>query len=142
MPSDVSKRSATARRGAQGLHDSFYDATDPALPAEERERLADEARREFYRGRARMGAHARNANASSAEAITRAARDAAFQRFYEATDASLPDEERQRQAKSLQRLFMQGLALKRATRRKQAQVAMNRLIEAEAEAAVLGADAV
>jgi len=142
MPADASKRSAIARRGAQGLHDSFYEATDPGLPQEERERLAEQERRKFYSSRATMGAYARNASASTRAAITRAARQAAWQKFYDATDPAQPEEVRQQQATEKRSEFFRGLALKRSTARKRAAIAQNRLIEAEAEAAALDADAV
>jgi len=142
MPPDASKRSATARAGARGLHDSFYAATDPDLPDEERQRQAEQARSTFYRGRARMGAHARNARATSRAAITQGARDALFRKYYDATDPDLPEEERQRQAKSKESEFMQGIALRRETARKRAAIAMNNLTEAEAQAAAFDADAV
>lgn len=138
MPPDPGKRSAIT----DGLRRNFYAATDPSLPPDERERQADEALAQFYRARARMGAHARNASASSREEITRAAREALFQRYVDQTDPGLDPEERVRIAKSLQKLHMQRLALNRQTVRRRAAAALNRLAEAEAQADALGADAI
>lgn len=138
MPPDSGKRSAIT----DGFRRNFYAATDPSLPPEERERQADEALAKFYKARARMGAHARNARASSREEITRAAREALFQQYLDQTDPGLDARERIRQAKSLEKLHMQGLALRRQTVRRRAAAALNRVAEADAQADALGADAI
>lgn len=86
----------------------------------------------------RMGGLARSASAPSGAAVSAPARAAFLQSFYDKTDPSLPEEERQRQAEAARRLHMTRLSRKAAAARREAASAAAEAARAtEAELAAL-----
>lgn len=92
--------------------------------------------------RARIAALARVAKEPSGTAMTDKARGKFWQSFYDATDPSLPEAERQRQAEAARRLHMTRLAQKASLKRRKAATAVSEAIRAEAELIAADGDAV
>jgi hypothetical protein len=92
--------------------------------------------------RARIAALARSAQEPNGTAMTEKARSAFWQRFYDATDASLPEAERQRQADAARRLHMTRLSHRAAIARSRLAAAHTAAIQAEAEMIAASGDAV
>jgi hypothetical protein len=82
--------------------------------------------------RARIAALTRVTQEPSGTAMTEKARSKFWQSFYDATDPSLPEAERQRQADAARRLHMTRLSQKAALKRQRAAAAITEAIRAEA----------
>jgi hypothetical protein len=92
--------------------------------------------------RARIAALTRSSREPSGTAMTEKARSTFWQRFYDQTDASLPEAERVRQADAARRAHMTRLSHKAALARTRAAAAHTAAIQAEAEVIAASGDAV
>ncbi len=92
--------------------------------------------------RARIAALTRVSQEPSGTAMTEKARSRFWESFYDATDPSLPEAERQRQAEAARRLHMTRLSQRAALKRRRAAAAVSDAIRAEAELIAADGDAV
>jgi hypothetical protein len=92
--------------------------------------------------RATIAALARVAQEPSGTAMTDRARRTFRASFYESTDSSLPEAERQRQADAAYKLHMTRLSHRAARSRKRAQAATAEAIDAQADVIAARGDAV